>query len=533
MKRIGIDFDNTIAIYSDVFRKVALKNKLIAKNGFGTKAELRKKIIFEKNVEVWKKLQGQVYGAYMHNASPSKYLNEFILKAQILESKIFIVSHKTEFGHYDEKKIKLRDEAIRWIKKKGYLKNIKIFFENSIPEKIERINSLKLDYFIDDLEIILNHKLISKKTKKILFCENINNSVSKKGYNWLQIKDLIFDNNNKTNLKKYIEFITNKKVDKINQLKGRKNSKIFKIRLNEKKIVIVKQYPERNLNDRRRIEREIEALKILKKKKITNIPKIFYYNKILNILIMEFINGSTPKIIRSEDLNHTLNFIKKIKKLKKEINNYPYYAVESCENFQKLLNQINYKINNLEEASNRSKTLKHHLNKVLKKTFKNLMSSKKKTEFYKALIKKKNQKKLILSPSDFGFHNSIKFSKKIYFIDFEYFGIDDPVKLVIDFILHPGMSLNAEIKKKWIKENFRIFSDDKNFKKRLNFLIPFFAIRWALIVLNDYKIKNVNEHCKKNNQNKKIFLQERDRQIKKSIYFCYLVNTRKYLEWFN
>ena len=275
MKRIGIDFDNTIAIYSDVFRKVALKNKLIAKNWFGTKAELRKKIIFEKNVEVWKKLQGQVYGAYMHNASPSKYLNEFILKAQILESKIFIVSHKTEFGHYDEKKIKLRDEAIRWIKKKGYLKNIKIFFENSIPEKIERINSLKLDYFIDDLEIILNHKLISKKTKKILFCENINNSVSKKGYNWLQIKDLIFDNNNKSNLKKYIEFITNKKVDKINQLKGRKNSKIFKIRLNEKKIVIVKQYPERNLNDRRRIEREIEALKILKKKKLQIFQKFF------------------------------------------------------------------------------------------------------------------------------------------------------------------------------------------------------------------------------------------------------------------
>ena len=533
MKRIGIDFDNTIAIYNDVFRKAALKNKLINKNWFGTKAELRKKIILEKNDEVWKKLQGQVYGVHMHNASPSKYLDEFILKAQILGSKIFIVSHKTEFGHYDENRIKLRDEAIRWIKKKSYLKNIKIFFENSIPEKIERINSLKLDYFIDDLEIIINHKLIRKKTKKILFCETINSSVNKKGHNWLQIKDLIFDKKNNSNLKKYIEFITDKKVDKINRLKGRKNSKIFKIRLNKKKIAIVKQYPETNLNDRLRIDREIKALKILRKRKITNIPKIFYYNRILNILIMEFVNGFTPKKISIEDLNQSLKFIKKIKKLKKEINNYPYYAVESCENFQNLLNQINYKMNNLEAASNRSKVLKHHLNRVLKKTFKNLISLKRKTNVYKLLLENKKQKKLILSPSDFGFHNSIKFSRKINFIDFEYFGIDDPVKLVIDFVLHPGMSLKTEIKKKWIQENFRIFSDDKNFKKRLNFLIPFFAIRWALIVLNDYKIKNVDEYCRKNNQNKKIFLQERERQIKKSIYFCYLVNTRKYLEWLN
>ena len=69
--RIGIDFDNTIVNYDEVFKKVALQLSLIKKDWNGTKQELRKKIIREKNEEVWKKLQGLVYGKYMHLAKIS------------------------------------------------------------------------------------------------------------------------------------------------------------------------------------------------------------------------------------------------------------------------------------------------------------------------------------------------------------------------------------------------------------------------------------------------------------------------------
>ena len=39
----------------------------------------------------------------------------------------------------------------------------------------------------------------------------------------------------------------------------------------------------------------------------------------------------------------------------------------------------------------------------------------------------------ILSPSDFGLHNTISKKNKLYFFDFEYFGWDDPIKLICDF----------------------------------------------------------------------------------------------------
>ena len=51
----------------------------------------------------------------------------------------------------------------------------------------------------------------------------------------------------------------------------------------------------------------------------------------------------------------------------------------------------------------------------------------------KYYVKKKN---LILSPCDFHIGNMI-FNKKIYFIDFEYSGLDDPAKIFLYFFLQP------------------------------------------------------------------------------------------------
>jgi tRNA A-37 threonylcarbamoyl transferase component Bud32 len=52
----------------------------------------------------------------------------------------------------------------------------------------------------------------------------------------------------------------------------------------------------------------------------------------------------------------------------------------------------------------------------------------------------KNEK-TIISPSDIGLHNSILCEQQIYFIDFEYAGIDGYTKLIYDFILHPANNI--------------------------------------------------------------------------------------------
>jgi len=122
---------------------------------------------------------------------------------------------------------------------------------------------------------------------------------------------------------------------------------------------------------------------------------------------------------------------------------------------------------------------------------------------------------------------------KIIFFDFEYFGKDDPVKLTADFLLHPGMVLNLKQKKIWISKISYIFKNDRNFLNRLYLFIPLYALRWALIVLNDYKISNVDEYCKKKNIKKNIFFKSRNKQIKKAYCFYNLVKKEEYKKWFN
>jgi hypothetical protein len=74
----------------------------------------------------------------------------------------------------------------------------------------------------------------------------------------------------------------------------------------------------------------------------------------------------------------------------------------------------------------------------------------------------------------------------VVFFDFEYFGWDDPVKLVADFLLHPGSSLGLELQRRWINDMVARFADDEGFVVRLDSCLHLYAVRWALIMLNEF-----------------------------------------------
>jgi hypothetical protein len=91
-----------------------------------------------------------------------------------------------------------------------------------------------------------------------------------------------------------------------------------------------------------------------------------------------------------------------------------------------------------------------------------------------------------LCPSDFGFHNALRDTSGLVFLDFDYFGWDDPVKLVCDFLLHPGMALSEGLKRRFAVGARHIYGADGTFASRLNLLFALFALRWCLILLNEF-----------------------------------------------
>jgi hypothetical protein len=94
----------------------------------------------------------------------------------------------------------------------------------------------------------------------------------------------------------------------------------------------------------------------------------------------------------------------------------------------------------------------------------------------------------LLSPSDFGFHNALRRPDgRIVFVDLEYFGWDDPAKLVSDFLLHPGHALPAPQGARFeraARAQFRLA--DPQFDERLSALRPLYGLCWCLILLNEF-----------------------------------------------
>lgn len=92
-----------------------------------------------------------------------------------------------------------------------------------------------------------------------------------------------------------------------------------------------------------------------------------------------------------------------------------------------------------------------------------------------------------LSPSDFGFHNALRRSDgRLIFLDFEYFGWDDPVKLTADFLWHPGFALSPAERSAWLDGCGALFGRDPGFATRLEAQMPLYGLRWCLILLNEF-----------------------------------------------
>ena len=77
---IGIDFDNTIAKYDNLFNTVVKEEGLIEADWKGNnKTELRDYLRNKPQGEkIWMRLQGLVYGKYMHRAKPMPNILNFL-----------------------------------------------------------------------------------------------------------------------------------------------------------------------------------------------------------------------------------------------------------------------------------------------------------------------------------------------------------------------------------------------------------------------------------------------------------------------
>lgn len=159
---VGLDFDNTIAGYGRLFPLAAVREGLIEPNAAHDKTAVRKTILSRPEGEqAWMRLQGRVYGAHMHEAELIAGVDQFLVRCRAVGVRVVIVSHKTEFGHFDPDRVNLRRAARDWLEDKGFFAPDgfgfgaeDVYFEPTREDKIARIRTLGCSHFVDDLEEI-------------------------------------------------------------------------------------------------------------------------------------------------------------------------------------------------------------------------------------------------------------------------------------------------------------------------------------------------------------------------------------------
>ena len=279
----------------------------------------------------------------------------------------------------------------------------------------------------------------------------------------------------------------------ISKIKEGRNNKVYLCKEKNNKFIIkkFKNYFETKYD---RYFTEKTFIEYLKKKKINNIPYIIGVNKKEKILYLKYISGKKIKRPKKNHLNECLKFLKKINHKTTHKNFHFQNASDACLCVGDHINACERRINKLRNKYNykkdyESKKIYKFLKNKIIPEFK-IIKSNIKYSFAKSQIKKKlNDNQLILSPSDFGFHNIITKNDKMYFIDFEYAGWDDPRKLVCDFILNPDYLISKKNKIFFLMNFDQVFKTKILNSNQFRVILKFHFLKWVCMIINQINLK--------------------------------------------
>jgi predicted Ser/Thr protein kinase len=275
------------------------------------------------------------------------------------------------------------------------------------------------------------------------------------------------------------------------------NSNVYIVGENQ---YILKFYRTDN-NQPSRLDREFYALKLFAENKIENVPKIIGKSNELNCSLMTHIDGTSINVFQSEITDEFANFYKKLLNISFKYKKNTFESIDACPSIKTLLSQVNHRILNLEKEEDLKlkvilDIIKSHLSYIKSKIFEN---------YY-------NNLKSEFSVVDFGINNVILNQKNLYFIDFEFFGLDNPVHLISDTIAHPANNLN-------IDEQLNLYNKflncHDNQEEIINAFIGnnlIFDLKWCLIMLNPFLSNYV------------LNVDEKERELKKKLQLEKVIN---------
>ncbi len=277
------------------------------------------------------------------------------------------------------------------------------------------------------------------------------------------------------------------------------NSRVYRL-TGEKENYLAKFYSHQAGEQRSRQNNEYSSLRLLWQNGVRIIPRPIISDTKKGIALYKFIAGTKYKYSRLswkeiDELVFILTVINN--SLSDKVKSKIPQASEACFSLFQIERVLEIRFRQLINLPN-TKSLYPDMKKMLRARFlplqKELMEKSAKQYLrlgirFNEELRRKNK---ILSPSDFGFHNCLKRETgEMAVVDFEHFGWDDPAKTVSDFLLHPRMKVKTSLKKRFLQEALKNFDFDGKLLARLKIVYPLHALKWCLILLNEFIPSNL------------------------------------------
>ncbi len=292
-----------------------------------------------------------------------------------------------------------------------------------------------------------------------------------------------------------ISDLVGKNALSLHKIGGGRNSRVYKVPCADGTNYVAKHYFRDNFDHRNRLGVEFNTLQFLWQHNLTCVPKPIAMNLEQGWGIYEFIPGKkiSSEEVTSDDITVAGQFLANINQLKARPGSTLFSpASEACFSLQAMVASIEQRLQRLKAVPQQT-VIEHKLHDFLQQQFRPAFEKIVKWckytlnrhgfSFYADL----SPEERILSPSDFGFHNALRLDDgQIVFIDFEYFGWDDPAKTVADFLLHPGMSLSHDLQREFVLTMPEVFTGHPNLLGRVELVYPLFGLKWCTILLNEF-----------------------------------------------
>lgn len=480
---IGLDFDNTIVRYDEIFAEIAIDAGFVDSAFRGDKRQLRDALRSEDGGEErWQWVQAQAYGVRLKDAPPFEGVERFVARCRELDIPLSVISHKTIFAAASPGGPNLREAATAWLERHfGTASFDGLYFEATRREKIARLASVACTHFIDDLEEVFAEDGFPAAVAAWLFDPSQSGSPLPNVETFASWDALCKRTEGESALWNNVEKMLEARLRSLVPCRGGGNNSVFRAAAGDRSYAIkVYGIPD----DRERLRHEFRALRFLGDGGASGcVPLAIACDEQHGLAAYEWIEGEPVTKYGVAEVRAALALLSTINSFarKAQAAQLPL-AADAALSGDAVLDQIGQRLDRFASVAREEPALLeflaafHNQAEIERRRFAGRRDS---AAVLPAALR-------VLSPSDFGFHNAIRRNGSLVFVDFEYFGWDDPAKLSADFVLHPGMRLGSADTKEWFEGVLRLFGGDADFAARLRDLYPLFALKWCLIILNEF-----------------------------------------------